>query len=98
MQIFICRLKFVRDLVDTLNLLLNLVIRRRSRIADLSLNGKFFKRYDLRGAIKAKEGAYEVPERRKALWNILGPAFSRDDRAELELLIPSGSSVLISEL
>lgn len=76
----------------------NLVIRRRSRIADLSLNGKFFKRYDLRGAIKAKEGAYEVPERRKALWNILGPAFSRDDRAELELLIPSGSSVLISEL
>ena len=43
----------------------NLVLRRRTRIADLSLHGKFFKRYDLPGEVRAKEGAYEVPERRK---------------------------------
>ena len=36
----------------------NLVLRRRTRIADLSLNGKFFKRYDLPGEVRAKEGAY----------------------------------------
>ena len=76
----------------------NLVLRRRARIADLSLNGKFFKRYDLQGAIKAKEGAYEVPERRKTLWDRFGPAFRKDDRAELEMLLPAGASVLVSEL
>ena len=76
----------------------NLVLRRRTRIADLSLNGKFFKRYDLPGEVRAKEGAYEVPERRKLLWDRLGSAFKADDRAELEMLLPTGASVLVSEL
>ena len=76
----------------------NLVLRRRTRIADLSLNGKFFKRYDLPGEVRAKEGAYEVPERRKLLWDRLGSAFKADDRAELEMLLPMGASVLVSEL
>ena len=74
-----------------------LVLRRRTRIADLSLNGKFFKRYDLQGAIKMKEGAYEVPERRKLLWDRLGAVFGKDDCAELELLLPTGAPVLVSE-
>ena len=76
----------------------NLVLHRRTRIADLSLNGKFFKRYDLRGEIKAREGAYEVPERRKQLWDGLGSVFSSADRAELETLLPRGAPVLVSEL
>ena len=76
----------------------NLVLHRRTRIADLSLNGKFFKRYDLPGEVKAREGAYEVPERRKLLWDRLGAAFRKDDRAELEMLLPTGASVLVSEL
>ena len=76
----------------------NLVLRRRTRIADLSLNGKFFKRYDLLGEVRAKEGAYEVPERRKLLWDRLGSAFKADDRAELEVLLPTGAPVLVSEL
>ena len=76
----------------------NLVLRRRSRIADLSLNGKFFRRYDLQGEVRAKEGAYEVPERRKMLWNRFGSAFRKDDRAELEMLLPTGAPVLVSEL
>lgn len=76
----------------------NLVLRRRTRIADLSLNGKFFKRYDLPGEVRAKEGAYEVPERRKLLWDRLGAAFRKDDCAELEMLLPTGASVLVSEL
>ena len=76
----------------------NLVLRRRTRIADLSLNGKFFKRYDLPGEVRAKEGAYEVPERRKLLWDRLGTAFRKEDRAELEMLLPTGAPVLVSEL
>ena len=76
----------------------NLVLRRRTRIADLSLNGKFFKRYDLPGEVRAKEGAYEIPERRKLLWDRLGSAFKSDDRAELEMLLPTGAPVLVSEL
>ena len=76
----------------------NLVLRRRSRIADLSLNGKFFRRYDLQGEIRAKEGAYEVPERRKMLWDRFGSVFRKEDRAELEMLLPTGVPVLVSEL
>lgn len=76
----------------------NLVLHRRTRIADLSLNGKFFKRYDLPGEVRAKDGAYEVPERRKLLLERLGVAFRKDDCAELEMLLPTGASVLVSEL
>ena len=76
----------------------NLVLHRRTRIADLSLNGKFFKRYDLPGEVRAKDGAYEVPERRKLLWERLGTAFRKDDCAELEMLLPTGAPVLVSEL
>ena len=76
----------------------NLVIRRRTRIADLSLNGKFFKRYDLAGTVSAAEGTYEMPDRRRTFWNGVGAAFKPDDRAELDLLVPNGAPVLVSEL
>ena len=75
----------------------NLVLHRRTRIADLSLNGKFFKRYDLQGPVRAREGAYEIPERRKLLWDGLGSVFAPADRAELEMLLPKGAPVLVSE-
>ena len=76
----------------------NLVLHRRTRIADLSLNGKFFKRYDLQGEVKARDGAYGVPEKRRGFWGVFGPAFAKTDRAELDLLLPSGASMLVSEL
>ena len=76
----------------------NLILHRRTRIADLSLNGKFFKRYDLQGEVKAKDGAYEIPERRRGFWEVFGPAFGKTDRAELDMLLPSGASMLVSEL
>ena len=76
----------------------NLVLPRRTRIADLSLNGKFFKRYDLQGEVKARDGAYEIPERRKGFWEVFGPAFLKSDRSELDMLMPSGASLLVSEL
>ena len=76
----------------------NLVVHRRTRIADLALNGKFFRRYDLLGEVGAKEGAYELPERKRTFWNGAGIRLKEDDRAELEMLLPSGTSVLVSEL
>ena len=75
-----------------------IVLHRRTRIADLSLNGKFFKRYDLQGEVKARDGAYEIPERRKGFWEVFGPAFKKGDRSELDMLLPSGASLLVSEL
>ena len=77
----------------------NLVIHRRSRTADLSLNGRFFKRYDLVGGVTGKEGAYELPARTRNFWlGELGVQFRPEDRAELELLMPIGAAVLISEM
>ena len=76
----------------------SVVLHRRTRIADLSLNGKFFKRYALQGEVKARDGAYEIPERRKGFWEAFGPAFRKNDRAELDMLLPRGASLLVSEL
>lgn len=77
----------------------NLVIHRRSRTADLSLNGRFFKRYDLVGDVTGKEGAYELPARMRNFWlGELGVRFRPEDRAELELLMPVGATVLVSEM
>ena len=76
----------------------NLVIHRRMRTADLSLNGKFFRRYDLVGDVAAKEGAYEMTASPKAFWKALGAQFKASDSTELETLLPVGAPVLISEL
>ena len=75
-----------------------LVIHRRTQTADLSLNGKFFKRYDLRAPVKAREGTYEMPERRRLFWEGIGSAFGLEDRKELDLLLPKAMPILVSEL
>jgi len=76
----------------------SLVVRRRPRTADLSLNGKFFKRYDLADEVRGAAGPYEMPANARALWRSLGISLQPDDRAELETLMPAGAQVLISEL
>ena len=76
----------------------NLVIHRRTRTADLSLNGKFFKRYYIPGEVSGKEGTYEFPSSSKTFWRSLGVEFDVADRVEIETLIPQRSSVIIAEL
>lgn len=76
----------------------NLVIHRRSRTADLSLNGKFFKRYDLEREVKAQVGAYVMPERRRSFTLGLGALFKADDRSEIDMLMPNDSPILVSEM
>ncbi|MBQ5795815.1 MAG: hypothetical protein IIW14_07480, partial [Kiritimatiellae bacterium] len=75
----------------------NLVVHRRSRTADLQLNGKFFKRYDLTAPVTGADGAYEIPGRIRQFWIERGISFSMKDRAELEMLLPKGAAVLVSE-
>ncbi len=75
----------------------SLVVRRRMRTADLHLNGKFFKRYDLRAAT-GPDGAYELTLPYRAFWKASGVDFRPADRAEVELLVPKGASVLVSEM
>ena len=76
----------------------NLVIHRRTRTADLSLNGKFFKRYDLPSEARGKEGAYQMTDRKRQFWKDIGVSFAPTDRNELEMLLPVGASVIISEM
>ena len=75
----------------------NLVIHRRTRTADLSLNGKFFRRYYLDGEATGKPGAYEMTSNPRAVWRSLGVSLKPADRSELETLLPSGAQVLVSE-
>lgn len=76
----------------------NLIVHVRTRTADLQLNGKFFKRYDLRDAAKGKIGSYETPANLRPFLAEKGIWFSSADRAEIEMLLPRNSSLLIAEL
>ena len=76
----------------------SLVIHRRTRTADLSLNGKFFKRYYIPGEIAGKDGSYELPANPKTFWRSLGVEFKVADRAEIELLMPTKAGVIVAEL
>lgn len=75
-----------------------LAVHRAAKIADLSLNGKFFKRYDLTAPVGAKAGAYSTTARLRSFFSGLGISFSRADRSELETLLPADTPVLVSDL
>ena len=76
----------------------SLVVHRRSRTADLLLKDKFFKRYDVAESQAGKDGAYELPRGTASFLRSLGLKFKAPDQTELELLLPVGSSIIVSEL
>ncbi|MBR7180467.1 MAG: LysM peptidoglycan-binding domain-containing protein [Kiritimatiellae bacterium] len=77
----------------------NLVVSGRSRTADLILNGKFFKRYDLAGSSVAKPGAYEVGLSPRAALRSCGVAVTPSgDAEELSSLLPKGSTITVSDM
>ena len=76
----------------------NLVVHRRTRTADLQLNGKFFKRYDLRDAVSGEPGAHRLQGQLRQLLAEQGVWFNLADRDELETLMPRGSDLTISEM
>ena len=75
-----------------------LVFHRRTRTADLSLNGKFFRRYDLTAAPLGKEGAYQLAGGVRKFFKVLGVEMKNADLVELETLLPVGAPILIAEL
>lgn len=75
-----------------------LVVHRRSRTADLLLKERFFKRYDLVKEPTGKAGTYELPRGSSAFWKSLGVSFKTPDQTEIDLLMPIGASVLVSEM
>ena len=75
-----------------------IVVHRAAKYADLTLKGKFFKRYDIIAPVRAEEGNYETPAKLKAFLAEKGIALSPADRAELDMLVPAKSSLLVSDL
>lgn len=92
------RLRIGQELLVMNHPRFTLVVHRATKIADLSLNGKFFKRYYLTAEVKAAEGNYVTPERLAAFWTEHGISFSREDALELHDLLPAKTPVLVSEL
>lgn len=66
----------------------SLVVHRRTQNADLCLNGKLFKRYELKSVSGLNEGVCE--------WG--GILLSVTEHKELEMLLPQNTSVLVSEM
>ena len=77
----------------------SMVVHKRARYADLNLDGKFFKRYDLMEDVTGKVGAYRLQPHAQLrnLLSSVGVVLSITDRVELETLVPAGSALLISE-
>ena len=92
------RLKVGQRLKVMANPRFTLVVRRRSRIADLTLNGKFFSRYDLLADVKAEPGLYSLGAKTRQFFAENGMVFSQDARRELELLLPPGAQVSVTEM
>ena len=75
-----------------------IVVHRVAKYADLTLKGKFFKRYDIIAPVRAEAGNYETPTKLRAFLAEKGIALSPADSAELDMLVPAKSSLLVSDL
>ncbi|MBO6167923.1 MAG: LysM peptidoglycan-binding domain-containing protein [Kiritimatiellae bacterium] len=75
-----------------------LAVHKRAGYADLYLNEKFFRRYDLTGDVTGDNGLYPLEnDNSRALIKKLGLAFSTRDKIEIEMLLPKGANITISE-
>lgn len=74
-----------------------LLVYNKTGIADLHLNGRFFKRYYLQGKVKGANGSYTFSAKIKDLLSDMGVKFSKADLAELELLLPKGANMTIAD-
>jgi len=75
-----------------------LVVHASLRIADLSLNKRFFKRYDVSLAPEPKIGAYPITREEGPMdrFNALGLKFFPADRDEIALLLAPGARIIVS--
>lgn len=74
-----------------------LIIHRRSCLAELMLNGKLFKAYDLKSAPTASSGYYQATEDAAAQLQRLGIVFAPADLAEVKLFLLESAPLLVAE-
>jgi len=74
-----------------------LSVFRKTRIADLSLNNKFFKRYYLTDEVRGANGSYVFPVKIRTFFAEYGVWFKDKDLVELEMLLPKGANMTIAD-
>lgn len=74
-----------------------LSVYRKTGIADLYLNGRFFKRYYLLGEVTGADGSYTFPANIRMLLRQNGVKLVVRDVAELEMLLPKGANMTIAD-
>ena len=76
-----------------------IVIHRRTRLADLTLNGKFFKRYYASSGASTKPGSIQVTRDAgpRTRFKELGITFAPEDLDEIAMLLPPGASIAVTD-
>lgn len=74
-----------------------LSVYRKTGIADLYLDGRFFKRYYLLGEVTGQDGSYTFAANTRALLSSKGVKLVAKDVSELEMLLPKGANMTIAD-
>lgn len=74
-----------------------LSVYRKTGIADLYLDGQFFKRYYLLGEVSGEDGSYTFTANTRSLLSEKGVRLVVKDIAELEMLLPKGANMTIAD-
>lgn len=74
-----------------------LSVYRKTGIADLYLDGRFFKRYYLLGEVTGQDGSYTFAANTRGLLSSKGVKLVAKDVSELEMLLPKGANMTIAD-
>ena len=74
-----------------------LIVHRRSRLAELMLDGKLFKAYELAQVPRVEPGLYQATDDFKQQFTKLDLAFTAPAQSELKLFLLASAPILIAE-
>lgn len=74
-----------------------LIVHRRSRLAELMLDGKLFKAYELAQVPRVESGLYQATDDLKQQFTKLDLAFTAPAQSELKLFLLASAPILIAE-
>lgn len=74
-----------------------LIVHRRGRLAELMLDGKLFKAYELAQVPRTEPGLYLATENLKQQFTKLDLSFTVPDQAELKLFLLATAPILVAE-
>ena len=75
----------------------SLTVHRRALYADLNLNGRFFRRYEITSPVKGAVGSYSNDGDTVKTLRELGLEFSPADRKELATLMPKSATIALTD-